>query len=350
MSFINTMLFQKVMLALAIGALIGIERERHAKAYIFEKPKKGKRGRKKAVKRKTEIFAGFRTFMLISLLGLLTSHLTSIVINMTPIYIGISSIAVLAFMSYYLNYKKFGVIGMTTEIAFFLTYVIGIFLYFESAPFFLSISLGIILTLILFFREPLHKFAYGLTKKEIRDAIVFAALLFIIFPMLPIYPIGPFGAINLSLIWQSMLVVMFVSFAGYVAMKVFGHKLGIGIAGVFGGLASSTSVAVIMAEDHHRVVHDVLPHDRGRHDIRLQCGYHAHAVFDAFGICGLRAQLHTVREDKKDQDKDKAGLPDSLQADTTVRDTFRCDRVRYSYCPHVCTVCDISGRHPVRIV
>jgi uncharacterized membrane protein (DUF4010 family) len=237
------------MLALAIGALIGIERERHAKAKIYEKPKKGKRSRKKAVRRKTEIFAGFRTFMLISLLGLLTSHLTSIVINMTPIYIGISSIAVLAFMSYYLNFKKFGVIGMTTEIAFFLTYVIGIFLYFESAPFFLSISLGIILTLILFFREPLHKFAYGLTKKEIRDAIVFAALLFIIFPLLPTYPIGPFGSINLSLIWQSMLVVMFVSFAGYVAMKIFGYKLGIGIAGVFGGLASSTSVAVIMAEE-----------------------------------------------------------------------------------------------------
>lgn len=261
MSFINTLLFQKVMLALAIGALIGIERERHAKADIVYM-REGKGGKKKKVVRKeSEIFAGFRTFMLISMLGLLTAHMTSLVLTMWPIYIGIASIAVLGFISYYLNYKKFGVIGMTTEIAFFLTYIIGIFLYFEAAPFFLSISLGIILTLVLFFREPLHKFAYGLSKKEVRDAIVFGALLFVILPLLPTEPIGPFHAINLSLVWQSMLVVMVVSFAGYVAMKVFGNKLGMGIAGVFGGLASSTSVAVIMAEEskkNRRVLYSAL--------------------------------------------------------------------------------------------
>ena len=252
MAFINTLVFQKVMLSLAIGALVGIERERHAKADVYEKPQKGKRGKggkKRVVKQEKEMFAGFRTFMLISLLGLLTSHMTSIVLNMAPIYIGIASIAALALISYYMNFKKFGVIGMTTEIAFFLTYVIGIFLYFESAPFFLSISLGIILTLILFFREPLHKFAWGLTKKEIRDAIIFGALLFIIYPLLPSQPIGPMGSVNLSLIWESMMVVMLVSFAGYVAMKVFSYKIGIGIAGVFGGLASSTSVSVLMAEE-----------------------------------------------------------------------------------------------------
>jgi len=244
----DVLLFQKILLSLAIGALVGMERERHAKDdAIREYAKIG--SKKKHVAKPVEIWAGFRTFMLISLFGVLTSHMTSIVLTMWPLYIGIVSVAVLAFMSYYLNYEKFRVIGMTTEIAFFLTYIIGVLLYFESTPFYLSISLGIILTIILFFREALHRFAYGLTAKEIRDAIVFAALLFIIYPLLPRVPIGPFSAINLSLVWESMLVVMFVSFASYVAMRILGDKLGLGVAGIFGGMASSTSVALMMAEE-----------------------------------------------------------------------------------------------------
>jgi len=51
------LLFQKVILALAIGALVGIEREKRARR---------------------EIFAGIRTFPLVCLLGLLISYLSSL--------------------------------------------------------------------------------------------------------------------------------------------------------------------------------------------------------------------------------------------------------------------------------
>lgn len=250
----DPLLFEKILLSLAIGALIGIERERHAKADM-ERWRLGKSSKKKKLGRKLpkaieegEVFAGLRTFMLISLFGLFSSHISMLIGSMYPVFIGIASVAILAFISYYLNYRKFNSIGMTTEVAFFLTFLIGILVYFEAAPFYTSVSLGILITLILFFRDPMHAFAASLTKTEIRDAIVFAALLFVVYPILPKTPIGPFGAINLSLAWESMLVVMLVSFAGYVAMKMLGDRLGAGVAGVFGGLASSTSVAIMMSQ------------------------------------------------------------------------------------------------------
>lgn len=228
MELFNPM-FEKILLSLAIGALIGIEREWRAKDGA-------------------KIFAGVRTFMLVCLSGVLTTYIAQLVSTMWPVYIGLVAIAGVTIMSYYINFKKFGIISLTTTVAFFLTYLIGILLFFEEQPYFMSISLGIILTLILFSRESLHSFARGLTKKEMRDAVIFAALVFIVLPLLPDETIDPYGALNPHLIWLSMVIVMSVAFAGYVAMKLLGERRGLGVMAMFGGLASSTSVALSMAE------------------------------------------------------------------------------------------------------
>ncbi len=220
-------MFEKIILSLAIGALIGIEREWRAK-------------------KSKEIFAGVRTFILICLFGVLTPYIAQLISSVWLVYVGMAAVAGMVLISYYVNFKKFGSVGLTTEIAFFLTYIIGMLLFFEAQPYFISISLGIILTLILFSLEPLHKFAHKRSKKEVRDAIIFAALVFIVLPLLPKAPIDPYGAINPYLVWLSMVVVMSVSFAGYVAMKLLGSR-GLGLTGFFGGLASSTSVTISMA-------------------------------------------------------------------------------------------------------
>lgn len=229
----GNIIFQKVILSLAIGALIGIEREWRAKG-----------GR--------EIFAGVRTFMLVCLFGVLTPYTSELVFSPWPIYIGFAAVVGAMLIGYYINFKKFGAIGLTTEIAFILTYLIGMFLFFESAPYFVSIALGIILTLILYSRESLHGFAHKRTRKEVRDAVVFAAIVFIVLPLLPKQPIDPYGAINPYFVWLSMIIVMSVSFAGYIAMELWGEGRGLGMTGFFGGLASSTSVTISMAERSKR--------------------------------------------------------------------------------------------------
>jgi uncharacterized membrane protein (DUF4010 family) len=45
-----------------------------------------------------------------------------------------------------------------------------------------------------------------------------------------------------------MVLVLSISFVGYIAMKILGAKKGLALTGLFGGFASSTSVAVTMAE------------------------------------------------------------------------------------------------------
>lgn len=215
----------EILLSIAIGALIGIERQRRARG---------------------EIFAGVRTFMLVSLFGYLSAFLTSYSESLIPIYIGLIGICALSGLSYFLTYKKVKAVGLTTEVAFILTFLIGILIYFDTFPYLLPISLGTIVTLILFGKEASHKFARHLTKKELRDAIIFVILAFIILPLLPTEPVDPYGAFNPYLIWFSLVLLLGMSFAAYVALKVFGTK-GLLLSGFLGGLVSSTSVTAAMA-------------------------------------------------------------------------------------------------------
>ncbi len=223
----DIILFQKILLSLAIGTLIGIERERSGKG---------------------ELFAGVRTFMLVCLFGLLIGFLSDLMASQLLIYIGLFSIAGITIASYILRFYRTKQVGLTTEIAFLITFIIGLILFFEVYPYFLSISLGIILTLILLSKGSLHSFAKHLTAKEIRDAVIFAIAAFIILPLLPTEAIDPFHIIHPYSIWLAIVFVLSVSFAAYVAMKAFGAKKGAVLTGLFGGFVSSTSVAIVMSE------------------------------------------------------------------------------------------------------
>ncbi|HLC39568.1 MAG TPA: DUF4010 domain-containing protein [archaeon] len=223
-------IFLKIILSLALGALIGIERERRGKGELVE---------------------GLRTFMLISLLGMLTVYFSIELLNsILPVFIAFIFVGLLTTVGYYVKTKggKGKHIGMTTEIAFLVTFLIGLFVYFDAYPYFISVSLAILLTLILVSRESMHRFAKHVKEKEIWDAIIFAILTFIILPILPTKLVVLGVDLNPFVIWLSIVFVLSISFAGYILMKVLGTRVGLGLTGLFGGLASSTAVAVSMAE------------------------------------------------------------------------------------------------------
>jgi len=221
-------LFQKIILALVIGALVGIEREKRARG---------------------EIFAGIRTFPLVCLLGLLTGYFSSLTQSFFPFYLGLFAVCTLAISSYWVEYKKFKHVGLTTEVAFILIFLIGAVLFFESFPYFISISIGILLALLLVSKETLHKFTKHLTIKEIRDAIIFSVLAFVILPLLPNKAIDPFGIFNPYSIWFAIVLILAISFAAYVAMKIFGEKYGLLFSALLAGLVSSTSLTVVASKE-----------------------------------------------------------------------------------------------------
>jgi len=103
---------------------------------------------------------------------------------------------------------------------------------------------AIALTLLLASREGLHRFIAKLEWVELRSAILLLAMAFIVLPLLPDRSIGPFQAINPAEIWIFVIALAGLSYVGYVAVKIFGATRGPLIAGVAGGLVSSTAVAL----------------------------------------------------------------------------------------------------------
>ncbi|MEM5766092.1 MAG: DUF4010 domain-containing protein [Candidatus Aenigmatarchaeota archaeon] len=219
-------IFLKIILSLSIGALIGIEREQRARG---------------------EVAQGIRTFMLSSLLGFLSIHFSFLFQSFLPFYIAFIFVGILTALAYLRKTKEH--VGQTTNFAFLLTFLLGTLVFFDKFPFYLSISLAILLTFILASKEILHTFSKHLTKKEIWNAVFFAVLSFVVLPILPNYPIDPLNSINPFLIWSSVVIVLSLSFAAYIIMKIFGPKKGIIISGILGGIISSVAVTISMSSN-----------------------------------------------------------------------------------------------------
>jgi len=208
-------LLLKVVISLALGAIIGIERE----------------------KRMKESFAGFRTFMLACLLGFISSYISNL-ISINLLTISLFFIGVLAAINFYRKviYKRGK--GITTEIAFILTFLIGVILYYESYPFILSTALALLLTLILVLKESLHDFAHKVTKTEIEDFVIFGLVAFVIYPILPESPTDPFGILNLKFIWKALVAIFALSFFVYSLFRIVKTK-SIFLSSILGGLINS---------------------------------------------------------------------------------------------------------------
>jgi uncharacterized membrane protein (DUF4010 family) len=226
-NFMVEEIFLKIVLSLAIGALIGIEREQRARG---------------------EIAHGIRTFMLSSLLGFLSTHFSFLFQSFLIFYLAFIFSGILTALAYFRKTRA-GHVGQTTNFAFLLTFLLGTLVYFDTFPFYHSVSLAILLTFILASKEILHAFSKHLTKEEVWNAVFFAVLSFVVLPILPNRTIDPFNSINPFLIWSGVVIVLSLSFAAYILMKIFGPKRGIILSGILGGIVSSVAVTISMAND-----------------------------------------------------------------------------------------------------
>jgi uncharacterized membrane protein (DUF4010 family) len=85
-------------------------------------------------------------------------------------------------------------------------------------------------------REKIHGFVRSaLTEDELRDAIVFAGATLVVLPLLPDEPLDPYGVFNLRLVWIVVILVMAVSAAGYIAIRLVGVRFGLPLSGFAGG-------------------------------------------------------------------------------------------------------------------
>ena len=96
--------------------------------------------------------------------------------------------------------------------------------------------------LLLISRSWLHQLVRDrLTEREALDAVLLAAVALIALPLLPDRTLDRWGALNPQLIGRLTVVVLLINAVGYVALRVFGARIGLPVTGFLGGFVSSTA-------------------------------------------------------------------------------------------------------------
>ncbi|MBN1920315.1 MAG: MgtC/SapB family protein [Anaerolineae bacterium] len=220
-------LFYRFGAALAIGLLIGLERE-HAASREQEK-----------------IFAGVRTFPLLSLAGCAAMLLSEALNSPLPFAASAGLIGLLIAIAYAVGARQ-GQIGMTSEVSAVITFLLGAMCYGEQ--FALAAAITVATMVLLSLKPEMRTLAQKLSQEDIYATLKFAVITAIVLPVLPDRTFGPLEVLNPHKIWLMVIFISGISFLGYFLIKIVGPRQGIGLTGLLGGLASSTAVTLSFSQ------------------------------------------------------------------------------------------------------
>jgi len=242
--------------SLAIGLLIGLERERNPSAK-----------------------AGLRTFALVALFGTLAALLSTKLGSPWLLIAGLLAVAGMIIAAYLNNPCGRDDItdeerrltlsptsppegesddvslrdvrvdendpGTTTVAALLLCYGLGAMIWYGLAE--LAVMLAIGITALLYFKPELRGLSQKLTRRDLIAVLQFSVLTFIVLPILPDQNYGPYDAFNPHQAWLMVVLISGISLAGYAALHVVGTRYGAPLLGFLGGMVSSTATTLIYA-------------------------------------------------------------------------------------------------------
>jgi len=222
--------FLKLGTALGLGLLVGLQRERVASR-----------------------LAGFRTFPLVTVLGTVTALLgqelgrgTDSAMGAWVVaagFLGVAGLIIAANLM--LAHMEAPDPGQTTEVALLLMFATGAYLAVGSAA--VAVALGGATAVLLHFKEQMHGLAGRIGDRDFRAIIQFVLISLVILPVLPDRAYGPYQVLNPREIWWMVVLIVAISLGGYLAYKLLGRSKGTALAGLLGGLVSSTATTVSYA-------------------------------------------------------------------------------------------------------
>jgi uncharacterized membrane protein (DUF4010 family) len=246
--------------SLAIGLLIGLERERNPTAK-----------------------AGLRTFALVAMFGTLSALLSAKLDSPWLLIAGLLAVAGMIIAAYLNKPDGHGPItdaehrrvrslsptsppegesddvslgddrvdendpGTTTVIALLLCYGLGAMIWYGLAK--LSVMLAIAVTALLYFKPELRGLSQRLTRSDLVAVLQFSVLTFIVLPILPDQSYGPYNAFNPYQAWLMVVLISGISLTGYTALHTVGTRYGAPLLGFLGGLVSSTATTLLYAKN-----------------------------------------------------------------------------------------------------
>jgi len=218
-------LVYRIGLALLIGFVIGVERGWH----IIDE------GREHRA-------AGIRTFALVGLFGGITAQL-SVAFSEAILVAAFIGVLALTVAGYWAEIRLSDADrGLTTEVAMLLTFVLGA--YAVAGDMAIAAGTAVLAAVLLRLKPELHRLVGAIDRLELNSAIRLLVISVVILPLLPNRGFGPGEVVNPYELWWMVVLIAALSFIGYFAIKLAGPRKGPILAGIFGGLASSTAATL----------------------------------------------------------------------------------------------------------
>jgi uncharacterized membrane protein (DUF4010 family) len=216
-----------LVMSLGIGLLVGLQRQRA-----------GSR------------MAGIRTFPLIALLGAVCAMLGR-TYGGWVLGAGLLGVAAMIVATNVASMRRGrGDPGMTTEAAALLTYGVGAAA--GSEWYAAALIVGGATAVLLQSKKTMHEFVRRIGEDELRAIFRFVLIAAVILPLLPDRAYGPLGVLNPFRVWLMVALVVGMGLLAYVVQKLLGQRVGTLLAGIFGGLISSTATTMSAARLSHR--------------------------------------------------------------------------------------------------
>ena len=211
----------RLFVALGIGALVGLEREKSGSAGFF---------------------AGSRTLPLVALLGALLNEF--FVELLVPGFAALGLVVVVAYAGKVVTHDD---IGTTTAVTVLLTFVYGAMTTHSDEGLAMAVVLGIVTTSLLAAKPWMHGFVEGIEDREITDILKFLLVAPVALLLLPDREMDALLGLNPSFVWLMVVFVSGISLGAYLLTKYVGHRRGVALSGVLGGMASSTATSVSLS-------------------------------------------------------------------------------------------------------
>jgi uncharacterized membrane protein (DUF4010 family) len=205
--------------ALAIGLLIGAERERNPSAK-----------------------AGIRTFALVTLFGALSAIVAQHLDSGWIIAAGVLAVGAMIVSAYHRDTGLEADPGTTTVIALLVAYLLGVLAALDERQ--IAVMIAIAATILLYFKPEMHGALERFSRRDLLSVLQFGVITFIVLPFLPNQGYGPYEALNPYRIWLMVVLVSGIGLVGYIALRLVGGTRGALYVGLFGGLVSSTATTL----------------------------------------------------------------------------------------------------------
>lgn len=207
--FPHTEVALQIVLALAIGLLVGLEREWAQK----------------------EI--GVRTFSVVSLIGMVAALLAPAVL--VAALIGVLLLVVLLNVQ---SLRRENALELTTSSALIAIFLLGAMVAYGH--YFTAVTSTVLMTMLLAWKAELRQFAGELRPEEIRGAVLLGLISVVILPLLPNRFVDPWQLLNPRQAWVIVVAIAGIEFLNYVLLRIYGTR-GLFWTALLGGFVNSTA-------------------------------------------------------------------------------------------------------------